>query len=38
VKWLPPEATAAIDRHWKSLWEQLRLLPERQPRAGELEL
>jgi predicted choloylglycine hydrolase len=38
VKWLPPEAVAAIDRHWKSLWEQLRLLPEHPRRAGELEL
>ena len=38
MKWLPPEAVAAIDRHWKALWEQLRLLPERQPRTGELEL
>jgi predicted choloylglycine hydrolase len=38
VKWLPPEATAAIDRFWKQLWEQLRLLPEQQPRAGQLEL
>jgi predicted choloylglycine hydrolase len=38
AKWLPAEAVAAIDRHWKQLWEQLRLLPERQPRAGVLEL
>jgi predicted choloylglycine hydrolase len=38
VKWLPPQATAAIDRYWKQLWEQLRLLPERQLRPGELEL
>jgi predicted choloylglycine hydrolase len=38
LKWLPPEATDAIDRWWKPLWEQLRLLPERQPTAGELEL
>ena len=38
VKWLPPEAVAAIDRHWKSLWEQLRLLPEHPRAAGELEL
>ena len=38
AKWLPPEATAAIDRFWKQLWEQLSLLPEQQPRAGELEL
>jgi predicted choloylglycine hydrolase len=38
AKWLPPEAVAAIDRYWKSLWEQLRLLPEHPHRVGELEL
>ena len=38
VKWLPREATAAIDRYWKQLWDQLRLLPERQLRPGRLEL
>jgi predicted choloylglycine hydrolase len=38
VKWLPPEAMAAIERHWKHLWDQLRLLPEQQARPGELEL
>ena len=38
VKWLPPEATAAIDRYWKTLWDQLRLLPQRQPRGDELEV
>jgi predicted choloylglycine hydrolase len=38
AKWLPAEAVAAIDKHWKQLWDQLRLLPERQVRAGELEL
>ena len=35
--WLPPDAAAAIDRWWKPLWDQLRLLPERQPTPGELE-
>jgi predicted choloylglycine hydrolase len=38
VRWLPPEAVAAIDRHWKQLWEQLRLLPEHPRRGDELEL
>ena len=38
AKWLPPEAVAAIDRHWKSLWEQLRLLPEHPRRGEELEI
>jgi predicted choloylglycine hydrolase len=38
LKWLPPEATTAIDRWWKPLWEQLRLLPEQQQTPGELEL
>lgn len=38
AKWLPPEATAAIDRYWKALWEQLRLLPEHPHRTGELEV
>jgi predicted choloylglycine hydrolase len=38
LKWLPPEAKAAIDRWWEPLWEQLGLLPERQPHTGELEL
>jgi predicted choloylglycine hydrolase len=35
---LPPEAADAIDRYWKPVWEQLRLLPERARRRGELEL
>lgn len=38
LKWLPEEATAAIDRWWKPLWDQIRLLPERQPHPGVLEL
>jgi predicted choloylglycine hydrolase len=38
ARWLPSEAVAAIDRYWKPLWDQLRLLPEQQPRPGELEL
>jgi predicted choloylglycine hydrolase len=38
VKWLPTEATAAIDRYAKSVWDQLRLLPQRQPRGDELEV
>ena len=37
MKWLPPEAVAAIDRFWKQLWDQLRLLPEREHRTGQLE-
>ena len=37
AKWLPAEAVAAIDRWWKPLWDQIRLLPERQPTPGELE-
>ena len=37
VKWLPPEAAAAIDPYWKPLWDQLRLLPEPQARPGELD-
>jgi predicted choloylglycine hydrolase len=35
---LPPEAVAAIDRHWKPVWEELRLLPEHPRRGEELEL
>jgi predicted choloylglycine hydrolase len=38
AKWLPPEAATAIDRWWRPLWDQLRLLPEQQPTPGELEL
>ena len=37
AKWLPPEAVAVIDRYWKQLWDQLRLLPEREFRTGQLE-
>jgi predicted choloylglycine hydrolase len=37
ARWLPPEAAAAIDRWWRPLWDQLRLLPEQQPTPGELE-
>jgi hypothetical protein len=25
---LPPEAVAAIDRYWRPVWEDLKLLPE----------
>ena len=35
---LPPEAAAAIDRYWKPVWEQLRLLPEHPRRGDELEV
>jgi predicted choloylglycine hydrolase len=35
---LPREATAAIDRWWKPVWEQLRLLPEHPRRGDELEV
>jgi predicted choloylglycine hydrolase len=35
---LPPEAVAAIDRYWKPVWKQLRLLPEHPRRGEELEL
>ena len=35
---LPPEAAAAIDRWWKPVWEQLKLLPEHPRRGDELEL
>ena len=38
VRWLPAEALAAIDRWWKPLWDQIRLLPAQQPVPGELEL
>jgi predicted choloylglycine hydrolase len=34
---LPPEATAAIDRYWKPIWEELRLLPEHPGRGEVLE-
>ena len=37
AKWLPPEAVAVIDRYWKQLWDQLRLLPERELRTGQFE-
>jgi predicted choloylglycine hydrolase len=37
TKWLPAEAIAAIDRWWKPLWDQIRLLPSQQPTPGELE-
>jgi predicted choloylglycine hydrolase len=35
---LPREAVAAIDRYWKPVWDQLRLLPQVQPRADRLEV
>jgi len=35
---LPPEAVAAIDRYWKPLWKELRLLPEHPRRGEELEV
>ena len=35
---LPPEAVAAIDRYWKPVWEELRLLPEHPGRGERLEL
>jgi predicted choloylglycine hydrolase len=35
---LPPEASSAIDRYWKPVWEELRLLPEHPRRGDELEL
>jgi predicted choloylglycine hydrolase len=35
---LPPEAIEAIDRYWKPVWDELRLLPERPRRRDELEL
>jgi predicted choloylglycine hydrolase len=35
---LPPAAIAAIERHWKPVWEEFRLLPEHHPRGEELEL
>jgi predicted choloylglycine hydrolase len=35
---LPPEAAAAIDRYWKPVWKQLRLLPEHPRRGDELEI
>jgi predicted choloylglycine hydrolase len=37
ARWLPAEALAAIDRWWKPLWDQIRLLPAQQPTPGELE-
>ena len=37
TRWLPAEAVAAIDRWWKPLWDQIRLLPAQQPTPGELE-
>jgi predicted choloylglycine hydrolase len=38
VRWLPPEAVEAIDRYWKPVWEQLRLLPAHREHGEELEL
>jgi predicted choloylglycine hydrolase len=35
---LPPDAVAAIDRYWKPMWAQLRLLPEHHRRGEELEV
>jgi len=35
---LPPEATAAIDRYWKPVWAELKLLPAHPRRGEELEL
>jgi predicted choloylglycine hydrolase len=35
---LPPEAVAAIDRYWKPVWKELRLLPEHPRRGDELEV
>jgi predicted choloylglycine hydrolase len=35
---LPAEAVAAIDRYWKPVWEQLKLLPEHPGRGEQLEL
>jgi predicted choloylglycine hydrolase len=34
---LPPEAAAAIDRYWKPIWDELRLLPEHPGREEQLE-
>jgi predicted choloylglycine hydrolase len=34
---LPPEATAAIDRFWKPIWDELKLLPEHPRHGDELE-
>ena len=34
---LPPEAVAAIDRYWRPVWEDLKLLPEHQPGGEQLE-
>ncbi len=38
VKWLPPDAVAAIDRYWGPVWDQIKLLPEHHPHGEELEL
>jgi predicted choloylglycine hydrolase len=38
VRWLPPEAVEAIDRYWKPVWDQLRLLPAHRGLGEELEL
>jgi predicted choloylglycine hydrolase len=34
---LPPEAAAAIDRYWKPVWEELKLLPRHPGREERLE-
>ena len=34
---LPAEAAAAIDRYWKPIWDELRLLPEHPGREEQLE-
>jgi len=35
---LPPEAVAAIDRYWKPVWDQIKLLPAHPRREEELQL
>jgi len=38
AKWLGPEATEAIDRWWKPVWEHLKLLPAHHDPGQALEL